>query len=168
MSLEFKTATIADIASIIALQEQIWEPTYRAILDQEQITYMFQAIYSQEALEEQMTAENQIFILAYSDRQLVGFASYSRNAADGERFKLHKIYVLPTEQGRGTGRLLLQEVVRRCLALGGNRLYLNVNRYNKARQFYERLGFRVVREEDIPIGPYWMNDFVLEKELVTY
>lgn len=167
MSLEFKTATLSDIESIIALQEQIWEPTYRAILDQEQITYMFQAIYSQEALREQMTIEKQEFILAFSDQKLTGFAAFSRNEADEERFKLHKIYVLPTEQGKGTGRLLLEEVIRRCLSAGGNRLYLNVNRYNKARQFYERLGFEVVREEDIPIGPYWMNDFVLEKPLVT-
>lgn len=168
MSLEFKTATLADIDSIIALQEQIWEPTYRAILDQAQINYMFQAIYSAEALKEQMTVEKQVFILAFSDQALTGFASYSKNEADEQRFKLHKIYVLPTEQGKGTGRFLLQEVIRRCLAEGGNRLYLNVNRYNKARQFYERLGFQVVREEDIPIGPYWMNDFVLEKELVAH
>ncbi|GAB3902062.1 GNAT family N-acetyltransferase [Larkinella knui] len=168
MSLAFKTATRSDIDSIIALQEQIWEPTYRPILDPEQIRYMFEAIYSKEALLDQMTNENQVFILAYRDQKLTGFAAYSRNASDDERFKLHKIYVLPSEQGKGTGRFLLEEVMRRCRAAGGNRLSLNVNRYNKARQFYERLGFVVVREEDIPIGPYWMNDYVLEKELVAH
>jgi GNAT superfamily N-acetyltransferase len=168
MLLEFKTATVADIDSIIALQEQIWEPTYRAILDQEQINYMFQAIYSKEALQDQMVNQDHKFIIAGSAQQLSGFAAYSKNTAEPERFKLHKIYVLPAEQGRGTGRLLLEEVIRRCVAAGGNRLYLNVNRYNKARQFYERLGFQVVGEEDIPIGPYWMNDFVLEKELVAH
>lgn len=169
MSYELKTATAADIDAIIALQEQIWEPTYRAILDQEQINYMFQTIYSKEALEEQMVKDRHEFVLAYNpDGQLTGFASFSRNTASPERFKLHKIYVLPSEQGRGTGRLLLEEVIRRSLAVGGKRLYLNVNRYNKARQFYERLGFAVVREEDIPIGPYWMNDFVLEKNLVDH
>ena len=168
MSHEFKTATRFDIDSIIALQEQIWEPTYRAILDQEQINYMFQAIYSKEALLDQMTNQNHVFILAYSDQKLTGFAAYSKNTYDDMRFKLHKIYVLPSEQGKGTGRLLLEEVIRQCLAIGGNRLYLNVNRYNKARQFYERLGFEVIREEDIPIGPYWMNDYVLEKALVAH
>ncbi|WP_460639511.1 GNAT family N-acetyltransferase [Larkinella harenae] len=168
MPLEFRTATVEDIDSIIALQEKIWEPTYRAILDQEQINYMFQAIYSREALRDQMINENQTFILAYNDNTLTGFASYSPNPANPQRFKLHKIYVLPTEQGKGTGRFLLEEVIRQCLAAGGQRLYLNVNRYNKARQFYERLGFVVVREEDIPIGPYWMNDFVLEKALVAH
>ncbi|RRB06959.1 GNAT family N-acetyltransferase [Larkinella rosea] len=168
MPLAYKTATVSDIDSIISLQEQIWEPTYRAILDQEQINYMFQAIYSREALLEQMVKQQHAFILAYSDEKLIGFASYSKNSSAEDRFKLHKIYVLPSEQGKGSGRLLLEEVMRRCVAAGGTRLYLNVNRYNKARQFYERLGFEVVREEDIPIGPYWMNDFVLEKALTTH
>jgi hypothetical protein len=46
---------------------------------------------------------------------------------------------------------------------GGRILRLNVNRYNKARQFYERMGFAVVREEDVPIGNnYFMNDYVME------
>ena len=42
---------------------------------------------------------------------------------------------------------------------------LNVNRHNPALAFYERLGFQQHREEDIPIGPYWMNDYVMRKEL---
>ncbi|MFD1139631.1 GNAT family N-acetyltransferase [Larkinella insperata] len=165
---ELRTATVADINAIIALQEKIWEPTYRAILDPEQIQFMFQAIYAEEALRDQMENQQHEFVLVYSDGQLTGFASYSQNTAEPSGFKLHKIYVLPSEQGKGTGRLLLDEVVRRCRAAGADRLYLNVNRYNKARQFYERLGFRVIREEDIPIGPYWMNDFVMEKELVAH
>ncbi|MFC5408314.1 GNAT family N-acetyltransferase [Larkinella bovis] len=168
MPIEFKTAHPSDIDSIITLQEKIWEPTYRAILDQDQINYMFQTIYSKEALADQMIREQHVFVLAYVNQTLCGFASYSRNESEPDRFKLHKIYVLPDEQGKGTGRQLLDEVIRRCVAEGGNRLYLNVNRYNKARQFYERLGFALVREEDIPIGPYWMNDFVLEKSLVSH
>jgi hypothetical protein len=27
------------------------------------------------------------------------------------------------------------------------------------------MGFAIAYEEDIPIGPYWMNDFVMRKEL---
>ncbi len=50
--------------------------------------------------------------------------------------------------------------------LGGTALQLNVNRSNKARFFYEKLGFNVVREEDIDIGNnYFMNDFVMEKKV---
>jgi ribosomal protein S18 acetylase RimI-like enzyme len=43
---------------------------------------------------------------------------------------------------------------------------LNVNRYNKARFFYEKLGFVIMKEEDIDIGSgYYMIDYVMEKKL---
>jgi ribosomal protein S18 acetylase RimI-like enzyme len=38
---------------------------------------------------------------------------------------------------------------------------LNVNRNNEAKEFYKKLGFKIIREEDIPIGQYWMNDYVM-------
>lgn len=175
MTTKLRTAAPADIPALIALQAQIWEPTYRAILSADQIQYMFDRLYAPDALLAQMTTEGHTFILAetqsdLSPPALVGFASFGRvrKATElpvGQVFKLHKIYVLPSTQGTGLGRKLLEEVVLRCWQEGGNELLLNVNRYNKARTFYERQGFRVIREEDIAIGPYWMNDFVMSKPL---
>ncbi|WP_234733920.1 GNAT family N-acetyltransferase [Tellurirhabdus bombi] len=164
MSLAFHTATTRDIPALIALQQQIWEPTYRPILEPDQIKYMFDTIYSPDALAEQMGPKNHTFVLAYAESTLIGFAAFSEDAEAGS-YKLHKLYVLPTVQGRGWGRQLLEEVVRRCQRLEGSRLLLNVNRHNPALQFYIRQGFAIVREEDIPIGPYWMNDFVMELPL---
>ncbi len=177
MTTNLRTATPDDIPAIIALQTQIWEPTYRTILSAEQIQYMFDKLYAPDALLDQMTTKGHTFVLAESETEvatveLVGFASYglagqTAGAPVGRAFKLHKIYVLPSTQGTGLGRQLLSEVELRCWQEGGNELLLNVNRYNKARLFYERLGFQVVREEDIPIGPYWMNDFVMNKALTV-
>ena len=48
---------------------------------------------------------------------------------------------------------------------GKETLDLNVNRHNKAKNFYEKMGFQVAYEEDIPIGKYWMNDYVMRKIL---
>lgn len=177
MTINLRTATPDDIPAIIALQTQIWEPTYRDILSADQIQYMFDQLYAPDALLNQMTVRGHTFVLAetQTDEQtpeLVGFASYglAGKAADvpvGQAFKLHKIYVLPSTQGTGLGRQLLVEVELRCWQNGGNELLLNVNRYNKARLFYEKLGFQVIREEDVAIGPYWMNDFVMSKALTV-
>ena len=42
-------------------------------------------------------------------------------------------------------------------------IFLNVNKYNKARFFYEKLGFTIVKDEVIEIGNgYVMDDFVME------
>ncbi len=43
---------------------------------------------------------------------------------------------------------------------------LNVNRQNKAVDFYKNIGFKIIKEVDIPIGEgYFMNDYVMQKEL---
>lgn len=39
---------------------------------------------------------------------------------------------------------------------------LNVNRNNKALQFYQHMGMRKLREGDFPIGNgYYMNDYIM-------
>ena len=66
---------------------------------------------------------------------------------------------------KGYGKTLINQVISNTLAAGVRTLDLNVNRYNNAKTFYEKMGFEVAYEEDIPIGKYWMNDFVMRKQL---
>lgn len=61
--------------------------------------------------------------------------------------------------------MLITEVIDNTISAGKHTLDLNVNRYNKAKSFYEKMGFQVAYEEDIAIGPYWMNDYVMRKQL---
>ena len=45
-------------------------------------------------------------------------------------------------------------------------LFLQVNRYNKSKTFYEKLGFTEVAFINLDIGNgYFMNDYVMEKKL---
>jgi GNAT superfamily N-acetyltransferase len=99
------------------------------------------------------------------DGQPVAFAGYSPRGEDPEVYKLHKLYCLPQTQGKGYGKILINEVAAKTLEAGKHLLDLNVNRYNKAKTFYEKMGFKVIYEEDVPIGKYYMNDYVMRKEL---
>ncbi|MBC5993500.1 GNAT family N-acetyltransferase [Pontibacter sp. SD6] len=164
ISTSIKEATTEDIPVLINLAEATWSPTYRAILSQEQIDYMFDVIYTKEALLQQMQEGQQFFIM-YEGSRPVGFASYSVKYAPEKVYKLNKIYLLPECQGKGYGRYLLKAVEKKVKQAGGAILDLNVNRYNKAKDFYERCGYHVHQQEDIAIGPYWMNDFVMRKSL---
>jgi ribosomal protein S18 acetylase RimI-like enzyme len=92
---------------------------------------------------------------------MMGFAAFGPRPENQNIFKLHKLYVLPTAHGKGYGKSLIDEIKRRMLEKKITTLDLNVNRYNPARFFYEKLGFRILREEDVPVGPYFMNDFVM-------
>ncbi|MGI4872352.1 MAG: GNAT family N-acetyltransferase [Janthinobacterium lividum] len=162
-ALLIKPATEQDIPTIIGLAEATWEPTYRFIISKEQIDYMYRVIYTPASLRRQMRDQHHTFLLAFVDGQASGFASYSEKP--DKVYHLNKIYVLPSLQGQGLGQQLLHAVVEAVRQAGGTLLELNVNRHNPALAFYERQGFVQHREEDIPIGPYWMNDYVLRKEL---
>jgi GNAT superfamily N-acetyltransferase len=68
-------------------------------------------------------------------------------------------------QGSGYGRTLLTAVEKEVRQLGATTLELNVNRYNPAIRFYERCGYSQYKQEVLPMGEFWMNDFVMRKEL---
>lgn len=162
-SMAIRKANPADIPLIIDMAYKIWPLTYRSILTQEQIDYMLDLIYSEKALLEQME-KNIEFILAYDRGHPVGFASFS--PVYPQVYKLYKIYVLPSQQGKGTGRFIIDQLIKAMKKKGATTLQLNVNRHNNAKLFYEKLGFVVIKEEDIDIGNgYFMNDYVMEKKL---
>lgn len=125
---------------------------------------MFEVIYEEEALRQQMQ-EGQTFLLLFEEKTPIGFAAFSLKDATEHVYKLNKIYLLTELQGKGYGKVLLSAAEEEVRKRGAAVLDLNVNRYNKAKQFYERCGYTVHLEEDIPIGPYWMNDYVMRKVL---
>jgi GNAT superfamily N-acetyltransferase len=160
-----REATTADVETIRQMAKKIWYETYLSILTQEQLDYMLTEIYSTEKLTQQISNNEQTFLLVIEDEQIVAFAAYSPREEDPDIYKLHKLYCLPATQGKGYGKLLINEVSAKVLAVGKHLLELNVNRYNKAKSFYEKMGFKVMYEDDIAIGPYWMNDYIMRREL---
>jgi len=160
-----RKATINDAETIRDLAIQTWGDAYSAILAQEQLDYMLEGIYSLDNLSAQIKNNTQTYLLLVEDNEPVAFAAYSPREEDAEIYKLHKLYCLPKTQGKGYGKILINEVADHVLKAGKRTLDLNVNRFNKAKTFYEKMGFKVIYEEDIPIGPYFMNDYVMRKEL---
>ncbi|HXO74024.1 MAG TPA: GNAT family N-acetyltransferase [Puia sp.] len=162
-TLSIRPGELEDINTIGFLAQQIWPETYGAILPAEQLQYMLNLFYSPASLRRQMVEEQHQFLIVEQDEEeAIGFASWSVAAEPGV-YKLHKLYVLPGQQGKGLGRALLQYIFEAIQPEGATILRLNVNRYNKARQFYEKMGFTVVKEEDVAIGNnYFMNDYVME------
>lgn len=150
-----------DIDTIQNLAERTWWPSYGPILEKDQIEYMLQTIYSRDAIQKVMLDGSQKFLVLFEDDIPVGFASYGLWSERASTWKIFKLYVLPGGQGKGFGKKLLDDIVSRAIRSGIHALVLNVNRHNRAYHFYVKNGFSVLREEDIPIGEYWMNDFVM-------
>ena len=151
---------IEEIPIIKNLANIIWPATYSELITPQQVDYMMELIYSTSSLQKQIAKGHQ-FIIAYDEDKAVAFASYSAREENPSVYKLHKIYILPNQQGKGIGKTLINYIIKDITPVTS--LQLNVNRNNKALQFYQRIGFKIIFEEDIDIGSgFYMNDYVME------
>ena len=159
-----RKAAESDISAISELAEKIWWPSYRNIISDEQISFMLNDMYSAESLKEQMNSGIE-FLIVEKENLPVAFAGYSLTNTENQVYKLHKLYVLPTEQGRGTGRKLIEQVSSLATAKGGKILELNVNRGNPAHHFYSKIGFDIYQTVDISYHHFILNDYIMRKKL---
>lgn len=163
--IQILSATVDDIPHIQSIAFPTWQDTFIEILSAQQIAYMLNMMYSTESLTEQMNKGIQ-FVLAKYGNEFLGFAGFETNYTTSAKTKLHKLYILPSAQGRGVGKLLMNAVAKSAAEMQNKFITLNVNRQNKAVAFYERNGFKITAEEDIDIGNgYWMNDYIMQKQL---
>ncbi len=165
-SVSIKLASIEDIPTIVKIAYDTWFVTYEDVISQAQIEYMFGEMYTPESIFKQMDFYKHAFLILYQADRPIGFASYGKLEEPINTYKLHKLYLLPSEQNKGFGRILLSEVEKEVAGLGANYLHLNVNRKNLALSFYEKLGYEIIETVDIPFAEFWLNDYVLAKKIL--
>lgn len=162
-----RIARTDDISVIHDMAEVAFRHTYREILSPGQMEYMMDWMYSPANLLKQFEDGHVYHILFFMGRPC-GYVSVQKEGADADKtevWHLHKIYVLPSEQGKGFGKLLFEKAVSHVKEnLSGikARIELNVNRQNTAVSFYHHLGMTILREGDFHIGSgFYMNDYIM-------
>lgn len=162
---ESKRAERADIGLIRQLALKIFPQTYAHILSPEQSAYMMDMMYSQASLLRQFEQAHAYYI-GFFEGEPIGYVSIERQ---GEKlFHLQKIYVLPSKQGLGLGRKMFEVALThiRQLQPQGAVVELNVNRSNKALEFYKKMGMHKAREVDFDIGNgFFINDYIMALEV---
>jgi ribosomal protein S18 acetylase RimI-like enzyme len=157
-------ASVDDIPYIQHIAYVTWPLVYGPIVGEAQLAYMLNLIYSISSLERQME-DGSTFLLAKENNEPNAFAAYFLKSM--KIYKLDKLYTIPNQQGKGLGKMLVNYIIEEIRHLDATALHLNVNRWNtKAQSFYEHLNFKIIEEQDIPIGEgYFMNDYVMELKL---
>src|SRR6478609_687348 len=145
-------AVKSDIKTIQDIVYTTWPITYGKILSEEQLKYMLDLFYSDDALTAQFDGKEQLFYLIREYESVLGFIGIEHNYQEENKTKIHKIYILPETQGKGIGRITIDAIEKLALENNSASLLLNVNRFNTALHFYERIGFTIVDEVNIEIG----------------
>ena len=61
---------------------------------------------------------------------------------------------------------MINHIIEEIKKQNASSLFLQVNRYNNAKAFYEKLGFSEVDFINLDIGNgFFMNDYIMEKKL---
>ena len=154
-----------EIRKVREIAEITWPVAFGDILSKEQLAYMMNMMYSEEVLEKQLHSGHEFYLFTEDGKEL-GFMGIEPGYKGKSQLKIHKLYILPNQQGKGIGQQFIALAEERAKELQQEILTLNVNRYNKALHFYEKLGFSNIRSEDIDIGQgYLMEDYVMEKAI---
>ncbi|PPK84628.1 ribosomal protein S18 acetylase RimI-like enzyme [Neolewinella xylanilytica] len=168
----------SDVDTIQRIARQTWPVAYGKIIPPEQIEYMLDRMYRPDSLRDQMSGGHAFHLLLYADDasrneyagpsqrfRAVGFVSHQIDHSP-RATKIHKLYVLPGMQGRGLGKLLINEIAGIATRAGQLALKLDVNYRNPAIGFYEVLGFEKIERYDTDIGNgYLMEDWRMVKLL---
>jgi L-amino acid N-acyltransferase YncA len=156
MTVTIRDARPEDAAAIARIHVDSWKSTYRGIVPDEVLDGL-----SYEEREDQRrrifhTRVPGSFSLVAEDKDcsIIGFADAGpeRKGDPDYRSELYAIYLPAEAQGKGIGRQLFQEVMRRLHADGYTSMMLWVLADNPSRGFYERMGGRAVRTQTITIG----------------
>ncbi len=154
-----------DLDRIREIAYETWPKAYAEVISAEQISYMLEKMYNKEELLLQFQ-QGYTFLIAEENEKAIGFAVFSNIDSAQHIYKLHKLYVLPGYHGQGLGKLIINGVQDKVRQIGGKALELNVNRTNKATDFYKRAGFSIKEAVDLDIGNgFLMNDYVMQKVL---
>ena len=176
--IQITPAGLNDRDFIRSVSERTWPSTYGHIISQEQIDFMLDWMYSNDSLEKQMNTGCEFYIASIKNEDgkwdAIGFCSVSPNdekeeenlniekVAGAKAHKLNKLYVLPSAQGTGAGKALLNKCIEVAKAAGSTSLFLQVNKLNNAYTFYLKKGFIKELEFKFDIGNgFFMDDFVM-------
>ncbi len=161
---QFIEANKSEMELLSELAHEIWPITFADILSPKQIDYMLNWMYNPDSLRQQIDKGHLFYFLKLDDT-IIGFVGVEGNYPEHGLFRIHKIYLKPEFHRKGLGRLMLKKIEQYALSNGYLGLHLNVNRYNRALNFYKKAGFEIIKEEDIEIGDgFLMEDFVMLKK----
>lgn len=161
--MQFQKALVSDIPTIQRIANAAWRPTYGHILREEQTLYMLDMMYGTDVLIKQITS-NIEFYLAENENQVIGY--FSIEITEPEIMKLHKIYLDPAQKSKGAGRKIIEFIKQLATQSNVKQIELNVNKFNSAVQFYEKMGFICAKEIVLDIGNgYVMDDYVMQLTL---
>ena len=141
-----------DLPAVRRILWESWMAAYSAFVPEEDLRAYHAATYRIESLTPLHESPFAHGFIGEADGEAAGFARTQFNKSENRLF-LASLYLLPDFQRKGIGGRLLRAAEEKALAYNLGDLWVGVMGQNEAaRRWYEKRGFRFVREEPFRMG----------------
>lgn len=152
--MHIRKASVQDAEAIAKVHVDTWRTAYEGIIP----TSFLENLSYQTRMESwEMTlnkVDNYVLVAVDDDSKVIGFADTSKRPTNLETNStdLTSLYLLQEYQGRGIGKLLMQELFRYYNEQNYDSVYVEVLKDNPTKTFYEAFGAKHVEDIEIKIG----------------
>lgn len=152
-----------DIISFFNLANNIWHEYFPCILEKEQIDYMVNMFFSQNAMKQSINDGYEFYFVQHNEEN-IGFIVIH---PEKEKLFLSKFYLKLKKRGKGFAGKMMSFVKTRARELNLHSIYLTVNKYNTHTiDVYKHFGYKTTSSERTDIGEgFIMDDYVMELTL---
>lgn len=157
-----RKAVLNDARSIAVVHVATWRRTYQRILPKETLRSL--TYDNREALwaENINRSDNEVWVIENDGGTVVGYAATSKREklAHLNTYNLTSIYILPSYQGRGWGKMLMRKMFNFYKEQQAELIYVGVLKDNPACAFYEYLGAEKVKTVSIDFSGKLIDEVI--------
>jgi ribosomal protein S18 acetylase RimI-like enzyme len=171
MSVIVQYAAPADAEKIAFLSRQTFYDTFAAFNTKEDMDKFMNESFSMEALINEVTLPLNIFLVAFMEEELVGYAklTLSKNPPElgtAKSIEIGRLYAAQKTIGHGVGKALMQLCLQVAAEKGKEIIWLGVWEHNqRAIDFYTKFGYTKFGEHDFVLGNDVQTDWLMKKAL---
>ena len=160
-----KQATRKDAALIADVSRKAFYDTFAAYNTAEDMDKFMTEQFSRQKLMDEVEAEGNIFLLAYSNEEVAGYARLceSPDLIDKKAIEIARIYAVQDSIGKGVGSALMQHCIGIAKERGKQVIWLGVWEKNqRAIDFYIKWGFEKFGEHPFMLGNDAQTDWLMK------
>lgn len=155
---------VQNIYELSILASEIWHEYWVEILSAEQIDYMVEKFQSENAIKNQIEAENYLYFFIQYNSENIGYIGLSKKS---DYLFLSKFYIKKDYRNKGFGTKVFEFIKDFANENSYKKIQLTVNKNNKNTiNAYNKWGFENVNSVVSPIGNgFVMDDYIMEYNL---
>ena len=171
MPLTIRVATKTDADLIASLSRQTFYETFAEQNTPENMEIFMTEVFTTEGLKAEVGGRDNIFLLAFNDDEVWGYARLRTNnqppeLGDVMAIEIARLYAIKKAIGKGVGRLLMLRCIEMAKELNKNVLWLGVWEKNeRALNFYRQWGFEKFGSNIFQLGYDAQLDYLMKKNI---